>query len=128
MKLWINNVDRYTLCVSMPRDDKLRTDLLPGTLEMLILRTLDVEPMHGYAIAQHIHRLSREALMIEEGSLYPALQRIRQKGWIKAEWRQTPNNQRARYYTITSTGRKQLGEQEAGFEELMTAIARVMRP
>jgi PadR family transcriptional regulator PadR len=105
-----------------------KRDLLPGVLDMLILRTLTVQPMHGYGIAQHIQRLSRDVLQVEEGSLYPALQRIRQKGWLKAEWRQTPNNQRARYYTITSAGRKQLGEQEAGFEELMTAIARVMHP
>jgi transcriptional regulator len=84
--------------------------------------------MHGYGIAQHIQRLSRDVLRVEEGSLYPALQRMRQKGWIKAEWGQTPNNQRARYYTITALGKKQLGEQEAGFAELLDAISRVMRP
>jgi PadR family transcriptional regulator, regulatory protein PadR len=105
-----------------------KRDLLPGTLEMLILKTLSVQPMHGYGIAQHIQRLSRDVLHVEEGSLYPALQRIRQKGWIKAEWGQTPNNQRARYYTITATGRKQLGTQQEGFDELVAAIARVMRP
>ena len=95
---------------------------------MLILSTVSAQPMHGYGIAQHIQRLSREVLRVEEGSLYPALQRMRQKGWIKAEWGQTPNNQRARYYTITALGKKQLGEQEAGFAELLDAIARVMRP
>ena len=110
----------------MARDTK--RDLLPGTLEMLILSSITSQPMHGYGIAQHIQRLSRDVLRVEEGSLYPALQRMRQKGWIKAEWRQTPNNQRARYYTITALGRKQLGEQEAGFAELLDAIARVMRP
>ena len=103
-----------------------KRDLLPGTLDMLILGTLAVQSMHGYGIAQHIQRLSRDVLRIEEGSLYPALQRMRQKGWIAAEWRQTPNNQRARYYTITRAGRKQLGEQEAGFGELVTAIRKVM--
>ena len=110
----------------MARDTK--RDLLPGTLDMLILSTVSTQPMHGYGIAQHIQRLSYEVLRVEEGSLYPALQRMRQKGWIKAEWGQTPNNQRARYYTITALGRKQLGEQEAGFAELLDAIARVMRP
>ena len=105
-----------------------KRDLLPGMLDMLILRTLSVQPMHGYGIAQHLLRSSHEAIRVEEGSLYPALQRMRQKGWIKAEWRQTPNNQRARYYTITIAGRRQLGEQESRFEDLMAAVRRVMRP
>ena len=105
-----------------------KRDLLPGTLDMLILASLAVQPMHGYGIAQHIQRLSRDVLRVEEGSLYPALQRMRQKGWIKAEWGQTPNNQKARYYTITPLGKKQLGEQETGFAELLDAISRVMRP
>jgi transcriptional regulator len=102
--------------------------MLPGTLDMLVLRTLSLASMHGYGIAQHIQRLSRDVLRVEEGSLYPALQRMRQKGWIKAEWGQTPNNQRARYYTITTLGRRQLGEQESSFADLLDAIARVMRP
>lgn len=105
-----------------------KRDLVPGTLDMLILKTLTVQPLHGYGIAQHIQRLSREVLRVEEGSLYPALQRMRQRGWISAGWRQTPNNQRARYYTITAAGRRQLGEQQAGFTELIAAIQRVMRP
>ena len=104
-----------------------KRDLLPGTLDLLILRTLSVSPMHGYGIAQHIKRLSRDVLHVEEGSLYPALQRLRQRGWLKAEWRRTPNNQRARYYTITAKGREQLGEEEAGFGELVAAIQRVLR-
>jgi transcriptional regulator len=83
--------------------------------------------MHGYGVAQHIQRISKDVIQVEEGSLYPALQRMRQKGWIKAEWGQTPNNQRARYYTITVLGRRQLGEQESGFADLMAAIGRVMR-
>ncbi len=102
-------------------------DLLPGTLDMLILRTLSVAPMHGYGIAQHIKRLSREVLHVDEGSLYPALQRLRQRAWLKAEWRRTPNNQRARYYTITAKGREQLGQEETGFGELVAAIQRVLR-
>ena len=105
-----------------------KRDLLPGTLDMLILGSLTVQSMHGYGIAQHIQRLSRDKLRVEEGSLYPALQRMRQKGWIKAQWGQTPNNQRARYYTITTLGRRQLGEQEESFAELLDAISRVMRP
>src|SRR5687768_2330033 len=105
-----------------------RRDLLPGTLDMLILKTLTIQPMHGYGIAQHLQRTSQDVIRVEEGSLYPALQRMRQKGWIKAEWAQTPNNQRARYYTITALGREQLGEQESGFSELMAAVRRVMRP
>jgi len=105
-----------------------KRELLPGTLDMLILGTLTVQSMHGYGIAQHIQRLSKDKLRVEEGSLYPALQRMRQKGWVTAEWRQTPNNQRARYYTITALGRRQLGEQEQGFDELMAAARRVMRP
>lgn len=105
-----------------------KRDLLPGILEMLILKTLSVQSMHGYGIAQHLLRLSRDVIRVEEGSLYPALQRMRQKGWIRAQWRQTPNNQRARYYDITAAGRRHLGEQEAGFAELMTAVRRIMRP
>jgi PadR family transcriptional regulator len=105
-----------------------KRDLLPGMLDMLILKTLSVQSMHGYGIAQHLLRLSKDVIRVEEGSLYPALQRMRQKGWIKAEWSQTPNNQRARYYIITAEGRRQLGEQEDGFAELMAAVRRVMRP
>jgi transcriptional regulator len=104
-----------------------KRDLLPGTLDMLILKTLSVSPMHGYGIAQHIKRLSRDVLQVEEGSLYPALQRLRHRGWLKAEWGQTPNNQRARYYSITAKGREQLGQEEAGFGELVAAIQRVLR-
>jgi PadR family transcriptional regulator PadR len=110
----------------MPLSSK--RDLLPGTLDMLILKTLAVQPMHGYGIAQHIRRLSNDVISVEEGSLYPALQRMRQKGWIKAEWGVTPNNQRARYYTITAAGRRELGDQLAGFGALVAAIRRVIAP
>ena len=101
--------------------------ILPGMLDMLILKSLSVEPMHGYGIAQHLVRLSQDAIRIEEGSLYPALQRMRQKGWIKAEWRQTEHHQRARYYRLTPAGRRALGEQESGFDGLIAAVRRVMR-
>jgi PadR family transcriptional regulator len=105
-----------------------RRDLLPGTLDMLILKTLTIQPMHGYGIAQHLQRLTDDVIRVEEGSLYPALQRMRQKGWIRAEWRQTPNNQRARYYTVTRAGRRRLGNEQAGFLELVRAIGRIMQP
>jgi len=105
-----------------------KRDMLPGTLDMLILKTLTVQSMHGYGIAQEIQRLSRDVIRVEEGSLYPALQRMRQKGWIKAEWRQSPNNQRARYYTVTPAGRRHLGREEEGFAALLQAIGRVMKP
>lgn len=105
-----------------------KRDLLPGLLDMLILKTLSTQSMHGYGIAQHLLRLSKDVIQVEEGSLYPALQRMRQKGWIAAEWRMTPNNQRARYYDITTAGRRQLGEQSDGFAELVAAVRRVMRP
>src|SRR6476659_10822060 len=104
-----------------------KRDLLTGTLDMLVLKTIALGPLHGYGIAQHIKQLSRDVLQVDEGSLYPALQRMRQRGWLTAEWGTTPNNQRARYYSITAAGRKQLGEEEAGFAELVTAIQRVMR-
>ena len=104
-----------------------KRDLLPGMLDMLVLKTLSVQSMHGYGIAQNLQRTSQDVIQVEEGSLYPALQRMRQKGWIKAEWRQTPNNQRARYYTITSAGRRQLGEERDGFATLVAAVQRVMR-
>jgi transcriptional regulator len=110
----------------MPPDS--RRDLIPGLLDMLVLKTLTVQSMHGYGIAQQLQRLSDDVIRVEDGSLYPALQRMRQKGWIKAEWRMTPNNQRARYYTITAAGRRQLGEQQDGFTTLMAAVQRILRP
>jgi PadR family transcriptional regulator PadR len=111
----------------MPDDPTPRSELLPGTLEMLILKTLTLGTLHGYGLAQYIRDLSRDVIRIEEGSLYPALQRMRIKGWVKAEWRKTPNNQRARYYTLTAEGRRQLGEEQADFKRVFDAIQRVMR-
>ena len=104
-----------------------RRDLLPGTLDMLVLKAIALGPLHGYGIAQRLKLLSRDVLQVDEGSLYPALQRMRQRGWLTAAWGQTPNNQRARYYTITPAGKKQLGEEETGFAELVQAIQRVLR-
>jgi transcriptional regulator len=106
---------------------KSRNELLPGTLEMLILKTLSIEPMHGYGIAQHIRMLSADVLTVEEGSLYPALQRMRVKGWLSAQWRTSANNRRARFYTLTTAGKKQLGVEESRFAEMFGAILRVMK-
>ena len=103
------------------------TPVPPGTLEMLILRTLDLEPMHGYAIAQHIQKLSKDALKIEEGSLYPALQRMLAKGWATAAWKTSDTGRRKRVYTLTAAGRKQLGVEKAQFDLTMAALARVMK-
>ena len=115
------------LMTPMSPRDKPRADLLPGTLEMLILRTLDIQPMHGYGIAQHIHRLSREVLIIEEGSLYPALQRMLVKGWVTAEWRTSPTKRRTRVYTLTAAGRKQLRIAQENFTAMFAALSRVMK-
>ncbi|HLW54990.1 MAG TPA: PadR family transcriptional regulator [Candidatus Angelobacter sp.] len=104
-----------------------KNDLLPGTLDMLILQTLTRGQMHGYGIAQHIQEISEEILQVEEGSLYPALQRLLVKGWVKAEWGTSDNNRRARYYTLTSAGRKQLGIEAENFDRMVQAIARVMQ-
>ena len=104
-----------------------KQNLLPGTLDLLILKTLSAAPLHGYGIAMYIREWSRDVLQIDEGSLYPALQRLRQRGWVAAEWKRTPNNQRARYYTLTAAGRKRLGIEEQSFAELFSAIQRVMR-
>ena len=101
-------------------------DLLPGTLDMLILRSLTSGHRHGYGIAQHLKRVSEDVLDVGESSLYPALQRLRQRGWVAAEWRRTPNNQRARYYTITAAGRKQLNERTDEYGRVAAAIGRIM--
>jgi|SRR5579872_5498776 len=101
-------------------------DFLPGTLEMLILKTLSRGPNHGYGIAQHIRQVSEDALKIGEGSLYPALQRLLIDDCVNAEWGISENNRRARFYRITATGRKKLAEEKKSFEFVLAAIARVM--
>src|SRR5580765_4861890 len=101
-------------------------DFLPGTLEMLILKTLTRGPNHGYGIAQHIQQVSEDALKIGEGSLYPALQRLLINDNVQAEWGLSENNRRARFYKITQAGRKQLVEEKKTFEFLLAGIARVM--
>ena len=102
-------------------------EILPGTLEMLILRTLTVDRMHGYAIAQHIGRTSHEALKVEKGSLYPALERLLRNGWVTAKWGETATGRKARYYTITASGRRMLGAEISAFEAMYAAIARVLK-
>lgn len=104
-----------------------KNELLPGTLEMLILQTLSRGANHGYGIAQHIQEISDDVLQVEEGSLYPALQRLLVKGWVKAEWGTSENNRRARYYTLTSAGKKQLGIEAENFNRMIEAISRVMQ-
>jgi transcriptional regulator len=107
----------------------MRTEIPPGTLYMLILKSLArLGPMHGYGIAQHIQNTTEDLLQVEEGSLYPALQRMLIKGWVTAEWRQTENNRRARYYTLTPAGRKQLAAVIDQFERVTHAIRRVIQP
>ena len=107
--------------------DDPRSAILTGTLDLLILKTLTLGVLHGYGIAQHIHRLSREALSVEEGSLYPALQRMQAKGWVSSEWKQTPTGREARYYKITAAGRRQLGLEEESFLKSVAATTRVLR-
>jgi PadR family transcriptional regulator len=99
----------------------------PGTLDMLILNSLTLGSMHGYAIAQHISRVSEDVLRVEQGSLYPALDRLQRQGWVKSEWRETPTKRQARYYTVTASGRKQLGEELSRYDEVSGAIARVLK-
>src|SRR3979490_3251675 len=104
-----------------------RPEIPPGTLYMLVLKTLArVGSMHGYGIAQHIQQTSENVLSVEEGSLYPALQRMLVKGWVEAEWRQSENNRRARYYRMTAAGRKQLAREVGEFGRVMAAIARLI--
>ena len=109
-------------------DQTPQRDLFPGALEMMILQSVRREPMHGYALAQLIKRNSDDLLQIEEGSLYPALQRMLKAGWVAAEWGLSARNRRVRIYKITPAGRKQLDREVSSFERMLRGIARVMRP
>jgi len=102
------------------------SELLPGTLDMLVLQTLTRGPNHGYGIAQHIQQVARDALQVGEGSLYPALQRLLVNGWVAAAWGVSEDNRKARYYRITAAGRKQLAAEVHSFDLMLAAIARVM--
>ena len=110
----------------MDADDRLT--LLQGTLDMLILRTLRWGPAHGQAIARFIQDTSGDALLVEHGSLYPALQRLQQRRWIAAEWGASDSNRRAKYYKLTPAGRRQLAREHSNWERLVEAIGRIMRP
>ena len=103
------------------------TDLVQGTVDLLILKSLVLEPQHGWAVAQRIRQLSNDVLEVQQGSLYPALQRIERQGWITAEWGASENNRRARFYQLTKAGRKHLEQQEADWKRLSGAIALVLR-
>jgi transcriptional regulator len=103
------------------------SDVLRGTLDLLILRTLALEPMHGWGIAQHIQQASREALQIGQGSLYPALQRLEHHGWVDSEWRTTEHGRQAKYYRLTSTGRRALGNETAGWRDYVRAVELVLK-
>ncbi len=111
----------------MARSATERAELLKGTLDMLILKTLSMQSMHGYAIAQQIEARSRDVLSVEQGSLYPALERLQKRGWVTSKWGQSPTGRRARYYTITAAGRRQLGQEIVSFDRVLAAIGRVMR-
>ena len=106
---------------------KEKADFLQGTLEMLVLRTLALEPMHGWGLAQRIEMMSGEVFEIQQGTLYPALQRMKRKGWVKSEWRQTENNRRARYYSIIGGGRKQLVEERARWARASAAVNGILQ-
>ena len=104
-----------------------RLDLPQGTLDLLILKALSLEPMHGWGISERIHQVSRETLQIPQGSLYPALHRLERRGWIRASWGASDNNRRAKYYELTRAGRKQLEAEAQDWERLTTAVALVLR-
>lgn len=103
----------------MARD---QSDLLQGTLELLVLKTLSLEPLHGWGISQRIQQMSRDVLQVTQGSLYPALQRMKTRGWVKSEWRTTENNRRARYYMLTAAGRRELAREQTQWERSSAAV------
>jgi PadR family transcriptional regulator len=106
--------------------DEARIDLPQGTLNLLILKALSLEPMHGWAISERLHQVSRAALQVPQGSLYPALHRLERRGWIRAEWGASENNRRARYYHLTPAGRKQLEADSAAWSRLTRAVGLVL--
>jgi PadR family transcriptional regulator, regulatory protein PadR len=103
------------------------TDLVQGTVDLLILKTIALEPLHGWAIAQRIRQLSDEILQVQQGSLYPALQRLEKQGWITADWGASENNRRARFYRLTKAGKKRLEQEEAAWERLSSGIGLVLK-
>jgi transcriptional regulator len=103
------------------------TDLVQGTVDLLILKTIALEPLHGWAIAQRIRQLSQEILQVQQGSLYPALQRLEKQGWITADWGTSENNRRARFYRLTKAGQKRLAHEEKAWERLSAGIGLVLK-
>jgi transcriptional regulator len=103
-----------------------KSDLLQGTLDLLILRTLSLGPMHGWGISQRIQQISESVLQVNQGSLYPALHRLEEQGWIEAEWRASDNNRQAKYYQLTRLGRKQLHQETENWERLSAAVDRIL--
>jgi transcriptional regulator len=112
----------------MPKrqEESREADLLQGTLDLLILKVAALRPIHGYAIVQRIQEISRDALQIRQGSLYPALYRLERRGWLKPDWRKTEGGREAKYYSLTKAGRKQLGEEAASWKRLCDAISLVL--
>lgn len=104
-----------------------RIDLPQGTLDLLILKTLALEPQHGWAISERVQQISKDALQIQQGSLYPALHRLERRGWIKARWGTSDNNRRAKYYELTRVGRRQLEQEESAWHKLTAAVAHVLQ-
>ena len=103
-----------------------KSELLQGTLEMLVLKLLFLEPMHGWGMSQRIQHMSQEVILVSQGTLYPALQRMKRRGWIKSTWQMTANNRRARYYELTVSGRKQLAVEQASWQRAFTAVNWIM--
>lgn len=103
-----------------------RVDLPQGTLDLLILKTITLEPLHGWAISERIQQISKEVLQVQQGSLYPALHRLERRGWIKARWGASENNRRAKYYELTRAGRKQLEAEQDSWRKLTTAVAQIL--
>ena len=120
-------IEPYSLTPKKMRGTE-RRDLFPGAIEMMVLQILKHGPLHGYALAQQIKQRSENLLQVEEGSLYPALQRMLKEGWLEAEWRTSPTNRRVRVYKITALGRKKLQRELSNFEQMMEGFSRVMRP
>lgn len=108
----------------MPK--KIKSDLLQGTLDLLILKTLELEPMHGWGITQRIQQISRDVLQVNQGSLYPALHRLEEQGWVTAAWKNSQNNRQAKYYALTARGRRQLAEEKENWVRLSGAVARIV--
>ena len=107
--------------------DKNKSDLLQGTLDMLVLKALQLEPMHGWGITERIEQWSQKVLQVNQGSLYPALYRLQRQGWITSSWKTTENNRRARYYELTAAGRHQLAAEQESWERLSEAVNHVLR-